>query len=140
MFWLKRAYLAARKAMDEGLQEHNLTGSQFEVLQQVLLQDGIEQRSLQDRLKISSATLTGLVDGLVSRDLVRRELKAGDARVKQLFVTPQGLAINTAIGQKAIVIEQQLLAGFSAAERVLLREWLQRMTTNLGAVHDDACS
>ena len=54
-------------------------------------------------------------------------------------MTPQGLAINAAIGQKAVQVEQHLLEGFSPAERILLREWLQRMTNNLGPVHEDIC-
>ena len=140
MFWLKRAYLATRKALDEGLVEHHLTGSQFEVLRQVLQQDGIEQRALQERLQIASATLTGLVDGLVTRGLVRREVTSGDARVKALYATEAGHAINEAIGQKAALVEAQLLGGFTPAERSLLREWLQRMTENLGPVTDDSCS
>ncbi|MFZ5814207.1 MAG: MarR family winged helix-turn-helix transcriptional regulator, partial [Bacillota bacterium] len=140
MFWLRRAYLAARKALDEGLHEHQLTGSQFEVLRQVLMEDGVEQRTLQERLRIASPTLTGLVDGLAARGLVRREAAQEDGRVKRLVATPAGRAINDSIGQKAAAVEEQLLSGFTPAERLLLREWLQRMAQNLGAAPDEACA
>lgn len=140
MFLLKRAYLAARKALDEGLQEHHLTGSQFEVLRHVLREDGLEQRLLQERLRVSSATVTGLVDGLVQRSLVQRVQHAEDARVKLLFATDQGRAIEESIRQKAAQVEEQLMAGFSTGEQELLKEWLRRMAANLGSAADLDCT
>lgn len=139
MFWLKRAYLAARKALDEGLNEHGLTGSQFEVLRHVLREDGIEQRTLQERLQIASATLTRLVDGLVARHLVVRVIGAEDARVKQLYATVQGRALEEAMGRKAAGVEAQMLAGLSPEERAVLRGLLQRVTGNLGAGAEHDC-
>lgn len=136
MFWLKRAYLSARKALDEGLNEHNLTGSQFEVLQHVLNEDGLEQRTLQDRLQIASATLTRLVDGLVSHGLVVRLVGADDARVKQLYATSQGRALEEDVRRKVAALEEQMLSGFSAAERALIQEYLRRLTANIGSEPD----
>ena len=133
VFWIKRVYLAARKAMDQSLSEFNLTGSQFEILRQVLSQDGIELRALQERLHISSATITRLVDGLVSRGLVRRVTNVQDARVKQLFVSDLGQELGQEVHRRAAEIEARMMSGFSPAEKALAKEFCARMVSNLGA-------
>ncbi|HYF92348.1 MAG TPA: MarR family transcriptional regulator [Symbiobacteriaceae bacterium] len=132
IFWVKRAYLAARKSMDQSLSEFNLTGSQFEILRHVLNQDGIELRTLQERLHISSATITRLVDGLVGRGFVRRVINSEDARVKQLFVTALGQALGKEVHRRAAEIEARMVSGFSPAEQALAKEFCARMVSNLG--------
>lgn len=140
MFWIKRTYLSARKALDQALQEHGLTGSQFELLRHVLEQDGIDQRALQERLQISSPSITGLVDALVSRGLVKRMADAEDGRVKRLFITRQGQELGNDVHRKAAGVEARILAGFSPAERALAKEFFARMVSNLGlAVDDEHC-
>jgi len=141
MFWLRRAALAMRKAVDEELYRHGLTGAQFEVLRQLWEHDSgqLELRSVQERLGITSPTLTGIVDGLVGRGLVRREISIEDARVKQLCLTPHGQSLNKQICEAIEQAHLRLLAGFSPAEATLLKDWLQRIVANAGGP-DHACS
>jgi DNA-binding MarR family transcriptional regulator len=95
---------------------------------------------LQERLGITSATLTGIVDGLVERELVERQLSVDDARVKQLFLTERGEALSAELLRTGQGVEARLLDGFSVAEQALLRDWLRRMAHNVGAPHIDTCS
>jgi DNA-binding MarR family transcriptional regulator len=139
IFWLRRASLAMRKAVDEELQTHGLTGAQFEVLRQLWQHDQLELRSLQQRLGITSPTLTGIVDGLVGRGLVERRLSLEDARVKQLCLTPQGQSMNERICAAIGQVNARLLAGFSPAEAALLKDWLRRIVVNAGD-NDYSCS
>jgi DNA-binding MarR family transcriptional regulator len=139
IFLLKRLHLATRKAFDEVLAKHGLTAAQFEILQHVWRQDGLEQRILQERLGITSATLTGIVDGLVDRQLLTRRLSPEDARVKQLFLTDKGVALDTQV--KAVLghVQERLLEGFSSAEIALLQDWMQRMIANMGEPSGGCC-
>jgi DNA-binding MarR family transcriptional regulator len=139
MFWLRRASLAMRKAVDEELHAHGLTGAQFEVLRQLWEHDRLELRSLQQRLGITSPTLTGIVDGLVGRGLVERQVTPEDARVKQLCLTPHGQSLNEQICEAIEQAHARLLAGFSPAEATLLKDWLKRIVANAGE-SDHACS
>jgi len=138
IFWLRRASLAMRKVVDDELHSHGLTGAQFEVLRQLWQHDRLEMRTLQQRLGITSPTLTGIVDGLVGRDMVERRLSPEDARVRQLFLTPQGQSMHEAICTAIELAHLRLLAGFSPAEATLLKDWLQRIVANAGVV-SDAC-
>ena len=137
IFLLKRLHLATRKAFDEALTKHGLTAAQFEILQHVWRQDGLEQRTLQERLGITSATLTGIVDGLVDRQLLIRRPSPEDARVKQLFLTDKGLALDTQVKAVLENVQERLLEGFSLAEIALLQDWMQRMIANMGEPSQD---
>jgi DNA-binding MarR family transcriptional regulator len=130
---------AMRKAVDEELHTHGLTGAQFEVLRQLWEHDRLELRSLQERLGITSPTLTGIVDGLVGRGLVERQVIPEDARVKQLCLTSHGQSLNVQICDAIEQAHARLLAGFSSAEATLLKDWLQRIVANAGE-SDQACS
>src|SRR5688500_17338375 len=98
IFWLRRATLAMHRAVHEELSSQQLTGAQFALLLNRWQQDGLEQLELQERLDVSSPTLTGVIDTLVERGLVERRLSPDDARVKQLFLTAGGCAVERLIG------------------------------------------
>jgi DNA-binding MarR family transcriptional regulator len=138
IFWLRRATLAMQRAFQEELSNQQLTGAQFEVLRNLWQQDGLEQRALQERLGVSSPTLTGVIDTLVERGLVERRLSPDDARVKQLFLTPGGCAVERPMGEAMSRVEARLLNGFSPSERRLLADWLQRIAGNM-SVGGEAC-
>lgn len=136
LYWLKRAYFAGKKAYDEALAEHGLTATQLEVLRRVWQQDAIEQRELQTAMRVTSPTLTGIVDRLVEHGLLERRSSLDDARVKTLHLTDAGLAISDKLGAINERAETQLLRGFTLAEVALLQQWLERMAHNSDA-HDD---
>src|SRR5689334_14007477 len=112
VFWLRRASLALRKAHEEEMHAYDLTGAQFEVLRHLWQQDGLEQRVLQEHLGVTSPTLTGIVDGLVARGLIERRLSRDDARVKLLFLTEAGQAVQCQVGEAMQRVQERLLAGF----------------------------
>lgn len=136
IFWLRRVHLATRKAVDEELGCFELTAPQFEILKQLWEHDGLEQRALQERLGITSPTLTGIIDGLVERQYVERRISAEDARVKQLFLTERGRTMQVEMGTAVARAQARLLEGFSASEAALLADWLKRMARNMGATGD----
>lgn len=138
VFWLRRAALALRKAHEEEMHVYDLTGAQFEVLRHLWQQDGLEQRVLQEHLGVTSPTLTGIVDGLVARGLVERCLSPDDARVKLLFLTDAGRAVQCKVGEAMQRVQARLLAGFTSAEAALMHDWLRRVAHNLG-VAGDSC-
>jgi DNA-binding MarR family transcriptional regulator len=135
---LKRLHLGTRRAFDEAFAAYGVTGPQVEILRQVWQCPGVEQRVLQERLGVTSATLTGIIDGLVERELAERRLSPEDARVKQLFLTPQGAAVGAELAAIMRSVEERLVQDFSPAEQALMRDWLTRMVQNLGTCTGDA--
>ncbi len=131
-FLLKKAHLAAQKTLEETLSHFNLTRAQWDVLRQLWNQDGLSQRAIQESMGIESATLTGIVDGLVKRGLLTRQLSAGDARVKELYLTQEGRELGQRrIAEVVTPVNVRLTAGFSPAEVEMLRGYLSRLISNL---------
>lgn len=135
----KRIHLGARRAYDEALAEHGLTGPQAELTAIICIHNGIEQRVLQEQIGVTSPTLTGIIDGLVERGLVERRVSPDDARVKQIFLTARGQTLGEAMPLVQRQVAGRLLDGFSAAECSLLKDWLVRVAENLDAPDDNHC-
>lgn len=130
-FIIKRVYLAMRKCMDESLQPLGLTAAQFDVIQQLLHEDGLEHRIMQERLVVSSPTLTNIIDVMVDRGLVERRISSEDARVKLLFLTPKAHELHDQMGAAGEHFVSMMFAGFTANERGMLLDWVERITHNL---------
>ena len=70
---------------------------------------------LAETLSCHASNVTGLVDGLESRGLLRRRPSPADRRVKVLVLTPTGLRLRT-------LLLDRMTAPPTALERLSLRE------------------
>lgn len=136
---IKRIYILMRKALDERLDSHNISTSQFEILGYLYNAEPMEQLKLQHCTGITPATLTGLLDKLEKRGLITREQSPEDSRAKLVTLTPSGNELLLELIDVVHQFENDMLAGFSSAERALLDDWLQRLATNLGDTRYGDC-
>lgn len=120
-----------RKSMDEALRPIELTSAHFDVIQQLLHEDGLEHRVLQECLAITSPTLTNIIDGMVARGLVERRMSPDDARVKQLFLTPKAHELHEQLRVSGDQFVATMFAGFSQHEAGMFLDWLDRVTANM---------
>jgi len=132
--WLKRAYLALAAHVNDLLRPHDLTYSQWQVLS--LVGKGAPapttQRQIQSCLRVESATLTGVIDGLVRRGwLVRRE-NAEDRRVNELTLTDAGRAVYEELAAwVSPQVQERVQRGLTPGQVALAREVLQQVVRNL---------
>lgn len=77
----------------------NLTASQGKALT-VLRRGPAAMRALADTLTCDASNMTGIVDRLEKRGLVRREASASDRRVKNVVLTAEGERVTDAIRAK----------------------------------------
>lgn len=132
ILYLKRTYIIMRKELDVRLSKYNLTTSQFEVLGYLYKSGGMEQQKLQHNSGITSATLTGILDKMEDRAFVSRKPSHTDGRANAVTLTEQGYEVFTQLIELIHEFENEMLKGFSQAERDLLGQWLQRISKNLG--------
>ena len=80
------------RAGNRKLEEHNLTISQWLALGAVLHcgADGLSHGQLGQRMMLSKAPVTGLVDRLARAGLVERQPDEHDRRVSRVVITPAG--------------------------------------------------
>ena len=87
---LVKLYFAQRANLPPLAAELQLSPAQCHVLHLIQPERPLPMGQLADTLACDKSNVTGLVDRLESRGLVRRSPSAGDRRVKVLDLTPAG--------------------------------------------------
>jgi DNA-binding MarR family transcriptional regulator len=82
--------------------------------------------SLAGLLRCDASNVTGLVDRLAARGLVRREAAPHDRRVRHLVLTESGIALRTRIAEQ-LHAPPPGFAALSAAEALELRDLLRKV-------------
>ncbi|WP_280298052.1 MarR family winged helix-turn-helix transcriptional regulator [Nocardia neocaledoniensis] len=103
----------------------NLTASQGKTLT-VLRRRPASMRALAEVLTCDASNVTGIINRLEKRGLVRRETSASDRRVTTLVLTPEGERVTDAIRAKMSVTRAGL-DRLSEDERELLSSLLKRV-------------
>ena len=90
---LWRAAHAVEVNTNRHLSDHNLTISQFGVLEAVYHLGPLSQRQLADKILRSSGNLTMVIDNLERDGLVRRDRDELDRRIMRISLTDEGRAL-----------------------------------------------
>ncbi|MEB3358539.1 MAG: MarR family transcriptional regulator [Synechococcales bacterium] len=122
--------LLSRKLQEE-LQPYGLTPFHWVVLCCLWEQDGLSTSALGEKLRQVGGTLTGVIDRMEERDLVRRERDACDRRIWRIWLTEAGRHLEEVLPAHAHAIRAQTLQGFSEAEQRLFSDWVDRAIVNL---------
>lgn len=100
----------------------SLTVPQFRVLAFISRNPGASLSQAAQHLGVSLPTVSRLVDGLVSRGLVTREVSGADRRCVSLALTAQGRSLLAAARQQTQAYLAQNLEGISNAEQMAILE------------------
>jgi MarR family transcriptional regulator, organic hydroperoxide resistance regulator len=133
LFWLGRIRKALRCAFEGRAASLEITAAQFLVLRRLWQGDGILTSVLMREVASDGGTITGLLDRLESKGLIRREHDRADRRARRVFLTPAGQALKEPLLGILSALEEDALAGFSPEERSALIRALERVGENLGA-------
>jgi MarR family transcriptional regulator, lower aerobic nicotinate degradation pathway regulator len=88
---------------------------------------GLEQNSLADRLNVDRNTASLLVEQLVKKGVVEREVNGADRRSRLLSLTPRGERLYERLRPRHLAANEGLLAPLAARERRLLMNLLIRV-------------
>lgn len=119
------------RRMHELLDGLGLYQGQPAVLRALWAHDGITQTELADVLERCPATITKMVQRMEKAGFVERKPDPGDERLSRVYLTGAGQNIKTAVENTWRTFEEQAFAGFSAPERDLLRDMLDRVCRNM---------
>ena len=95
---------AFRRRMDALLSEKELTGVQFGVLMALLRmekegQEDVSQRALEERARVSHATMTEILRRLEKKDFLRTEQSLRDRRFKCIHATEKASRLKDELAQ-----------------------------------------
>lgn len=119
--------------MGDVMKEHDLSPEQFNVLRILRGQKGCPANMslIQERMIAKTSNTTRLVDKLVAKGLVTREICPANRRKMEVLITGKGLQLLEALDPKVNEGERLFTSALSAAELETLNLLLEKMRSNL---------
>lgn len=124
------AQLGTRRFQDV-LEPFALTPFHWVVLCCLWQEDGQATSSIGDNLQQVGGTLTGVLDRMSERGLIRRERDAQDRRIWRIWLTNAGLELRHTLPPVALGVLNMMMQDLSEAEQELLSECVNRSIANL---------
>ena len=118
-------------ACAELLAQHDLSEGRLAALLAISAESGLTPRTLSDRLDVTSATVTGLLDRLDRDGLIRRSPHATDRRTHTLATTPSAEQLLATLAPVYADWLQTLEIGIAAPERELAADVFATVQLNL---------
>lgn len=122
--------LLARR-FQERLDQFGLTIFHWVVLCCLWEEDGLAISSIGERLQQVGGTLTGVLDRMESRGLIRRERDPYDRRIWRIWLTEEGHKFREVLPPIAIEVREQAMQGMSGIDRERFSDLLNQAIANL---------
>jgi DNA-binding MarR family transcriptional regulator len=119
------------RQFQDTLEPHGLTPFHWVVLCCLWEQDGLATSDIGDRLCQVGGTLTGVIDRMEERGLVRRERDQRDRRIWRIWLTEAGRSLEEILPPLALNLCDRTLQGLSSEERQQLSHYIDVMIANL---------
>lgn len=133
---IKKSSLVFDKISNQLLMPYDLTGSQFKILM-VLYKTpdcSVRQADLEAKFSMANPTVTGLVQKLEAKDLVKRIPHPEDKRSKVLILTERAKKMREELLALADSLENQMTANLTEEEYGQLALLLTKMLSEDGGV------
>ncbi len=122
--------LLTRK-FQELMEPYGLTAFHWLVLCCLWEEDGLPTCSIGEKLQQVGGTITGVLDRMEERGLIRRERDIDDRRVWRIWLTEAGKQLETVLPPLAMEVREQALEGISPQEREQLSQLVDQLIANL---------
>jgi DNA-binding MarR family transcriptional regulator len=100
------------------------------VLQVLIRNDGIDMKTLAERLEVSQPSATVAVDPLVEKGLVERVRDGNDGRVTRVFLTRRAKGLARRLRAAQLQAAAELLQALSAEEKEILSGLFRKILAN----------
>jgi DNA-binding MarR family transcriptional regulator len=115
----------------ELLEELSLYRGQHRILRALWRQDGLTHTELSRQAHVRPSTMSTTIQRMEKAGLVERKHDTEDQRVSRVHLTEAGRALQGDVEQAWCKLEDEMFAGLTLEERVLLRRLLLEMRENL---------
>ena len=115
----------------ERLEPFGLTPFHWLVLCCLWQEDGLPTSSIGEKLQQVGGTLTGVLDRMEERSLVRRERDSGDRRIWRIWLTDAGRELETVLPPIAAELSEEAMRGISYDEREQFSQILNQAIANV---------
>lgn len=110
---------------------YDLTPVQYAALAKIEAQPGIDQVTLAGLIAYDRTTIGGVVDRLVQKGLMVREISATDRRSRVLKLTQLGSTTLHKLSSTVEAVQEQMLGGLDGQEKAEFIKLLQKATAGV---------
>lgn len=115
-------------------EEVGLYRGQPPVLRELWEQEGLPQNELAERLNITPATLTRMLQRMEKSGFLQRVADANDQRISRVYLTESGRQVQARVETMFRQMEAETFAGLTEEELLALRGTFLRIIQNLEKV------
>jgi DNA-binding MarR family transcriptional regulator len=126
-----KIHRAIRKELDNKFKEFSITPPQFEVLVLLWMEDGLLLSELGRKLSRDGPTITGVVDRMEKKQLVKRVRDEKDRRAIKIVLTTKGLKLKDKLMSLRNEIIDKTIGNFIPHELEQLEYLLTKIWSNL---------
>jgi DNA-binding MarR family transcriptional regulator len=130
-YLIRYAHRAFVKALAQQLEPHGISAAEWSALRVLWMQEGLTQVELAERMRVEKASLTGVLNSLESKGLIRRKRNLEDRRKINLALTPAGRRLETQLLACAATVNAQATQGLPPARVGEVRALLNAFIANL---------
>lgn len=130
-YLVRYAHRAFVKALARELAPHAILSAQWSVLRVLWNVDGLSQVDLAERMQVEKASLTGVLEGLARKGLIKRERNRQDRRKITISLTAKGAALKGGLLPYGEAINVRASKGMTKAETGALKDALATLIANL---------
>jgi DNA-binding MarR family transcriptional regulator len=127
-----RAYQALEARSSDHIRSLGLTPAQFDVIAALGDAPGMTPTQLTNKTLITKGTLTGVVDRLVAKGLLRRTQHQADRRCQFVTLTKKGSRLYQVVVPAHFAYLDRFVAGYSVADHAQAQAVLMRLTNAFG--------
>ena len=124
------AQIASRR-FQEKLEPFGLTPFHWVVLCCLWEEDGLPTSTICGKLQQVGGTLTGVLDRMEERNLIRRERDVRDRRIWRIWLAEEGNRLREVLPPVVQDLREQAFAGISEKDRQYLSEMLDQLIANM---------
>ncbi|MGD0330310.1 MAG: MarR family transcriptional regulator [Nitrososphaeria archaeon] len=137
------AVIAAFKAMQhsiaELLSEEGLTQPQFITLSVIAKNGSMPMRGISDEMLVTPANITGIIDRLEHKGLIKRMARPGDRRATIIDLTHEGRTMQERVALRYSEFMQKALQAFTMDEQKTLRHLLEKLQQEMSRLRGMGC-
>lgn len=128
---IKRLNLLMNKQIERELKKYKLARSQFQVIYYTHQVGTITQKELVKHMQVEPATLTGIIDGLVKKGILKRKENKVDKRSNVIVLTAKGERLQNRIPSLAEILETRMFHSVNISEITITIKTIEHMIANL---------
>jgi MarR family transcriptional regulator, transcriptional regulator for hemolysin len=121
-----------QRSLDNELRKNvGVTLSQWRVVRSLVLQPGLTQKELANKIGIEGATLVPMIDKMEKRGLLKRKTDSTDRRVNRIYLTSRADSLWESMTECALKIRKSSTKSIPESDIQITLDTLRRISQNL---------